>query len=322
MTTISVAMCACNREDFIGESLAAIAAQTRPPDELVVCDDVSTDRTPDIVRDFARTVPFPVRLLVNDQRLKLAKNYERAIGACAGDLIALCDDDDVWRSDKLRLQEQALSASSAPLLVFSDADIIDEQSRPLAHQLWRNLGFTRNKRDRYHGGRLFRYLLRKNASYTSTVAFRAELRAAALPIPAIWKPDWWLTTLAAACGRAVWIDEPLMRYRQHASNASRAGRKRTLSEQLAKAQTDGVAEYGQQIEQTEELRRRLSRLPSPAIAECEALLKARSEHLRQRIHMRGIGRGGRIGLVAHQLIQGNYHRFTLGLKSAVKDLSF
>lgn len=322
MTTISVAMCACNREGFIGESLAAIAAQTRPPDELVVCDDASTDRTPEIVREFARTVSFPVRLLINEQRLRLAKNYERAIGACTGSIIALCDDDDVWLPEKLRLQERMLGAPSAPLLVFADADIIDERSRAVGQHLWRNLGFTSAKRDRYRDGRLFRYLLRKNVSYTSTVAFRAELRQAALPIPAIWKPDWWLTTLAAAAGRAAWIDQPLMRYRQHASNASRAGRRRTIAEQLAKAQSDGVAEYRQQIEQTEEVRRRLTRLPSPAVADCEPLLRARSEHLDQRIRMRELGRRGRVGLVAHQLFCGNYHRFTLGLKSAVKDLSF
>src|SRR5947208_14214106 len=103
--SISVAMCTYNGERFLKEQLESLAAQTRQPDELVVCDDRSTDSTPHIVEAFARAAPFPVRLEVNDRCLGSTKNFEHAILRCTGALIALSDQDDVWHPEKLALQE-------------------------------------------------------------------------------------------------------------------------------------------------------------------------------------------------------------------------
>src|ERR1700734_2900414 len=76
---ISVALCTYNGERFLPQQLASIAKQTRPPDELVVCDDRSTDRTVGLVRDFAASSPYPVRIFENDHNLGFAANFERAI---------------------------------------------------------------------------------------------------------------------------------------------------------------------------------------------------------------------------------------------------
>ena len=67
----SVAMCTYNGARFLREQLDSIAAQTRPPDELVVCDDRSTDGTTAVVEAFAASAPFPVRLHVNDSEPRL-----------------------------------------------------------------------------------------------------------------------------------------------------------------------------------------------------------------------------------------------------------
>ena len=75
----SVAMCTYNGARFVGGQLESIAAQTRPPDELVVCDDRSSDETVSAVERFAREATFPVRLSVNERNLGSTKNFERAI---------------------------------------------------------------------------------------------------------------------------------------------------------------------------------------------------------------------------------------------------
>src|ERR1019366_197610 len=93
---ISVALCTYNGERFLSQQLASIGKQTRLPDELVVCDDSSTDRTVAIVREFAASVSFPVRVFENQRNLGSAANFERAIRLCDGDLIALSDQDDIW----------------------------------------------------------------------------------------------------------------------------------------------------------------------------------------------------------------------------------
>ena len=92
----SVAMCTYNGARFLGAQLASVAAQARAPDELVVCDDRSTDETARVVEEFAAAAPFRVRLHVNERNLGTTRNFERAVSLCEGDLIALSDQDDVW----------------------------------------------------------------------------------------------------------------------------------------------------------------------------------------------------------------------------------
>ena len=108
MNRISVAMCTYNGEKYLHQQLASIAQQTRLPEEMVVCDDCSSDSTPEIIEEFARTVPFPVRFFRNPQNLGSTKNFEKAIGLCTGDMIALCDQDDIWMPEKLARQAEMM----------------------------------------------------------------------------------------------------------------------------------------------------------------------------------------------------------------------
>src|SRR6201999_469319 len=107
---LSVALCTYNGERFLPQQLASMANQTRPPDELIVCDDRSSDRTIDIVREFAASAAYPVRIFENESNLGSAANFERAIRLCEGNLIALSDQDDIWYPIRLQRSEQELTA--------------------------------------------------------------------------------------------------------------------------------------------------------------------------------------------------------------------
>jgi glycosyltransferase involved in cell wall biosynthesis len=82
--SVSVAMATYNGAAFLDAQLASIAAQTRTPDELVVCDDGSSDGTVEIVERFARRAPFAVRLIRNEQRLGYGENFMKAARHCRG----------------------------------------------------------------------------------------------------------------------------------------------------------------------------------------------------------------------------------------------
>src|SRR5213080_381833 len=99
--TLSVALCTYNGAAYLGEQLDSIVAQSRPPDELVVCDDGSTDETVEVLETFLAEAPFPVRLQRNEANLGFVKNFEQAISLCTGDFVALSDQDDVWMPGKL-----------------------------------------------------------------------------------------------------------------------------------------------------------------------------------------------------------------------------
>lgn len=74
---LSVALCTYNGERFLREQLDSIATQTRPPVELVVSDDRSTDGTRQLVESFATAAPFPVRLRFNDVNVGSTRNFDR-----------------------------------------------------------------------------------------------------------------------------------------------------------------------------------------------------------------------------------------------------
>src|ERR1700712_3772221 len=89
--SVSVAMATYNGERFLPEMLASLAAQTHPPDELVIRDDASDDGTVDILHAFARRVPFRVDVIAGGPRLGYAQNFVAASRACSGGVIFFAD---------------------------------------------------------------------------------------------------------------------------------------------------------------------------------------------------------------------------------------
>ena len=82
LPAVSIAMCVYNGERFLHEQLASLEAQSLQPYELVVCDDKSSDGSLAIIRKFAETAPFTVRIFENTHNLGYVKNFEQVIQLC------------------------------------------------------------------------------------------------------------------------------------------------------------------------------------------------------------------------------------------------
>ena len=121
---ISVAMATFNGERFLREQLDSIAGQSLLPSELVVTDDSSSPGTLDIVREFRSQVSFPVRIHKNESRLGYRANFFKAFSLCTGDVIALCDQDDVWMPNKLERLSSAFSDDDV-LLAIHNVTLVD-----------------------------------------------------------------------------------------------------------------------------------------------------------------------------------------------------
>jgi len=215
MTRISVAMCTYNGSRFLPEQLASIAAQTRLPEEMVICDDGSTDATAEIVEAFAHTAPFPVRFIRNPQNLGSTKNFEKAIGLCTGDLIALCDQDDVWMPEKLARQAEMMENDPELGGVFSDAELMDVSSKRLGKQLWDSIQFGSGEQKQFQAGHGVDILLKRNVVTGATLMVRASRRPQFLPVPNIWVHDGWIAWMLVIHSQLRLIDEPLIQYRIH-----------------------------------------------------------------------------------------------------------
>src|SRR5208282_3322611 len=143
-SSVSVAMCTYNGSRFLTEQLRSIASQSHPPREMVVCDDGSTDDTVSLLRKFAEQRLFPIRIFCNEERLGPAKNFEKAISLCSGDIIVFSDQDDMWKSEKVAKLVDALDRNPDAVYAFSDAEMIEEDGAPLGHTMWEAVGLRRN----------------------------------------------------------------------------------------------------------------------------------------------------------------------------------
>ena len=223
---LSVAMSTYNGARYVREQLESIAGQIRLPDELVICDDCSTDDTPGVIESFAKRAPFPVRLHVNHTNVGARKSFERAIMRCNGDLIALCDQDDVWVPAKLLRSALALQEAPSVGLVFTDADVVDEHLRPLGYSLWESIDFSHEDREMFRHGRALDVLLAHNVVAGMTMVFRSVFRELVLPIlddHPFWAHDGWIAAAIAAVTDIAFIDEALVLYRQHPGHQIGAG---------------------------------------------------------------------------------------------------
>jgi glycosyltransferase involved in cell wall biosynthesis len=315
---LSVALCTYNGAAYLGEQLDSLARQSRPPDELIVCDDASEDGSTAVVEAFARRAPWPVRLSVNDENLGATRNFEHAIARCTGDIIALADQDDVWRPTKLERLERALAADPAAGAAFSDADVVDEQLRPLGYRLWKSVRFTAAERPHVDAGRALEVLLRHNVVTGATLAFAAAHRDLILPIPALAVHDEWIALMIAAVARLIAIDESLVAYRQHGAN--QIGARRRAERRTPRAPATRRT-FSRRLALYTLARQRLSRLPRRASAEILAHLDGAIAHLEAReAALRCASRWRRLPIVVGEAVRRRYARYSSGARSLRSDL--
>ena len=212
--SVSIAMGTLNAEKYLPELLETIFRQSLQPAELVVCDEGSTDRTLALIDEFARRVPYPVRIFHNPVILRPTKNFEKAISLCEGELIALCDADDLWYPDKLLSLAQFLQSNPDVGGVFSDADLVDGSSARLGERLWQRAmfrppaGFSKLDAAR---------LLRGNVVTGATLMIRSSVRNKVMPIPETWIHDGWIAWMLVLQSNIVACDRRLIGYRIHGS---------------------------------------------------------------------------------------------------------
>ena len=317
--TISIAMCTFNGADYLQEQLDSIANQTCLPDEIVVCDDGSTDSTLQIINEFKKNTSFPVRVYCNEIRLGSTKNFEKAITLCKGKIIALSDQDDIWLPHKIEKLEHIFKSNHNIGYVFSDAIIVDEKLSPLGYTMWKSILFTKYQRRLFKDGYQLEVLLKHNVVTGATLAFRADMRAQILPISDQWVHDAWIALLSSALGiKGDFIEEPLSKYRQH-HQQSIGGRKLNLHEQFQNAYKTKSESYKNIANKFECIIKRLNHMHKLTKKD-EKLFEAKIEHLkiRERIHRHKKWKC--YHLICREFLNGHYYRFSNDWKNVIKDL--
>ncbi len=211
---ISVALCTYNGARFLPAQLESILAQTRLPDEVQVFDDCSTDNSVELLVRFAAQAAFPVHIHRNAERQGSILNFEQAIRACTGTLIALSDQDDIWHPERLRRSEETLQQHPEAGAVFTDGLLIDEAGEPTGMRLWERFIFTPNDQRRLRAGDYIP-LARQRIITGATMVFRAQYVPWIFSVGRLWHHDGWASSIIACFSGLCWVTEPLLRYRTH-----------------------------------------------------------------------------------------------------------
>jgi glycosyltransferase involved in cell wall biosynthesis len=211
-------LCTHNGAAFVEKQVRSILDQTFRVSEIVLSDDASTDATVAIVTALVEPTDVVLTVLTNSPALGVTKNFEQAVTACSGDLIALSDQDDVWHPERLAAMVALFERESDLLLASSDAVLVDGMGAPLGHSLFEALEVSEDEFAAVEAGDAFAALLRRNLVTGATTVFRRELVAIAGAFPVSWVHDEWLASMAAAVGRMTVTRSALIDYRQHGSN--------------------------------------------------------------------------------------------------------
>ena len=323
---VSIALCTYNGERFLLEQLESLAAQTVVPFELVICDDVSSDSTREILEKFAANANFPVRLYFNSENLGFIKNFEKAISLCNGEIVFLSDQDDKWRPDKIETMLVPFSDPGVGL-VFSNATIIDEQNNIIGESHWRAAFFTPDIQRKFRQGEAYKTLYLKTIVSGCNMAFRSKWWPLIKPFPQeiLFLHDAWIALFASLFAEVVIIDEPLIGYRIHANQSTAMDRQKvSAQEQIAKARSgEKGQQYQKHLNQMNAIRERVLRLEKEIPPEKrQYLLQCIQEHERHLTMRLNVSHNAlaRCRKILRELATGRYHRFSNGFKSALGDL--
>ena len=247
-----IAICMATYEPdaaLLRRQVESIREQTRTDWICLISDDASSEEGAAAIRK-ATWDDSRFRVTANSEHVGFYRNFERALGLVAdeaGDaaLVALCDQDDLWRADKLERLAEALSGGA--LLAHSDLRLVDPDGGVLSETYWTERG---------HGGDRFDSLLVANTVTGAATMFKRELLDVALPFPEEVPPvsyhDHWLALAACAQAPVAYVDEPLVEYTQHPDpgQGHAASHQRGLRENLGRLREEGVAGYARRQSET------------------------------------------------------------------------
>jgi glycosyltransferase involved in cell wall biosynthesis len=203
-------MATYNGEKYVKEQLASILSQLSENDEIIISDDNSSDSTLDIIKGLNDR---RISVVLNEKPAGYTKNFENTLEKATGDVIFLADQDDVWLSNKVSI---TLSYLKKYDFVVSDCTIVDADLNTLAPSHF-NIHNVRT-------GFMNNFLLPRYIG--ACMAFKKEVLSTCLPFPEKQKfaaHDYWISQWAELRFSTVVINEPLILYRRHGSNASNGG---------------------------------------------------------------------------------------------------
>lgn len=223
---ISVAMASFNGEKYIYEQIQSIMRQTRLPDEIVISDDHSTDHTVSEIKkaisDYSsESVCFV--LLSNDGEQGVRSNFENALSHTTGDLVFLCDQDDIWLENKIEIMSEVMSARDEMVAVHNakilqaeaDESTLNDKELdrlPMSEEILTKCGKFSGEKN------LLLSMLGRIPARGMCLCVKQEYLQSIMPMSKAAYHDTWIEFCAIADDTMVFVPQTLAYFRVHERN--------------------------------------------------------------------------------------------------------
>ncbi|WP_028862355.1 glycosyltransferase [Psychromonas aquimarina] len=209
---ISVCLTTYNGEKYIYQQLQSILHQLGKEDEVVICDDLSSDNTINIIECLNDD---RIKLYVNDYNLGHVRNFEKAIQLSKNDIIVLSDQDDIWFENKLKVIKAKFSSNSSLVLYHHGITTVTEDGNIIDNN-YNNVDMSFNTFSLFR--KLFNMLVKQHY-FGCCMSFKSTLKNTMLPFPKVtYAHDHWISIVATMNSEIECDNQSLIYYRQHSAN--------------------------------------------------------------------------------------------------------
>lgn len=227
---ISVVIATYNGEKYIKEQIHSIIHQTRKIDELIICDDNSSDNTISIIEKCLNDLSITTKIYKHSKNQGVLNTFREGISLATGDIIFLSDQDDVWLENKVQLFCDAFDSYKDVFLVFSNAHLVDDKLNFMKKTMWNTLHF-KIKNGICNNKKIFKELMKRNIFAGMYMAFRREIVDQNFWFSNNMLHDECIGWNAMYKGSIYAISEPTILYRQHDNNVIGAVSKKRKKEE-------------------------------------------------------------------------------------------
>jgi glycosyltransferase involved in cell wall biosynthesis len=214
---ITVILATYNGALYLNQQIDSILLQEYPIDEIIICDDNSIDNTDKILETYKYKTNL--KWYKNENKLGVVGNFKKAaLLATKNNYIAFSDQDDIWNSNKIKLQIECLQQieleldTKKPAMVYSDLSLIDQSEKLINQSFWNEINHHNHKH-------CLSTILFGNYITGCTILMNNEMKCIFLEMPENGiLHDHWLGLVSFTFGKSSGISSQLVRYRQHSNN--------------------------------------------------------------------------------------------------------
>ena len=214
MEKVDILLATYNGEKYLREQIDSILNQTHTEFRLLISDDGSTDGTIEILKEY-KEKDARIDVFFQENNLGVVKNFEFLLEKVEAKYYMFSDQDDIWKETKI---EKSLNKIEEGFdLVYSDLEVVDENLNVTYSSYWKLKGIY-NKIKKYNN---FESLYLNNFITGCTMISKKELINSFMPLPNTSKfvlHDYWISLIISQNGKIAYIEEPLIKYRQHKNN--------------------------------------------------------------------------------------------------------